>query len=42
MMSLKNDTEWLKANDLIDYSLLCGIDSVSMELVVGIIDYNRI
>ena len=41
VMSLKNDTSWLNTNQLVDYSLLCGMDMSTNELVMGIIDYHR-
>ncbi|GAA6031138.1 hypothetical protein JCM8097_004022 [Rhodosporidiobolus ruineniae] len=36
--SLKNDVEFLSANDGIDFSLLIGVDDHRRELVVGLID----
>lgn len=34
-MSLKSDTTFLTQNDLMDYSLLCGVERGSQQLVVG-------
>ncbi|KAG6494604.1 hypothetical protein ZIOFF_042364 [Zingiber officinale] len=36
-----NDTSFLAAIDVMDYSLLAGIDETKKELVIGIIDYMR-
>ncbi|KAL4290601.1 hypothetical protein GQ457_14G007610 [Hibiscus cannabinus] len=36
-----NDTAFLAASDVMDYSLLVGVDEEKHELVVGIIDYMR-
>uniref|UniRef100_A0A0E0HNP1 1-phosphatidylinositol-3-phosphate 5-kinase n=1 Tax=Oryza nivara TaxID=4536 RepID=A0A0E0HNP1_ORYNI len=36
-----NDTSFLASVDVMDYSLLVGIDEESKELVMGIIDYLR-
>lgn len=41
MTTIYNDTLFLAHNDVMDYSLLVGIDEQSKELVVGIIDYFR-
>lgn len=39
--SLFNDTSFLSAMDVMDYSLIIGIDDVSNKLYVGIIDWLR-
>ncbi|KAF8657114.1 hypothetical protein HU200_060326 [Digitaria exilis] len=36
-----NDTSFLALEDIMDYSLLVGIDEEKKELVIGIIDYLR-
>ncbi|KAE8669748.1 1-phosphatidylinositol-3-phosphate 5-kinase FAB1B [Hibiscus syriacus] len=36
-----NDTAFLASNDLMDYSLLLGVDEEKHELVIGIIDFLR-
>jgi 1-phosphatidylinositol-3-phosphate 5-kinase len=41
MAAIKSDTQFLTAHELLDYSLLVGIDEVAKEFVVGIIDYIR-
>jgi hypothetical protein len=38
---LQNDTAFLSAMGIMDYSLLVGIDEENYEVVVGIIDYFR-
>ena len=40
-MSICNDTLFLSMINVLDYSILVGIDEEKMELVVGIIDYMR-
>jgi len=40
-MSILNDTLFLSIINVLDYSILVGIDSERMELVVGIIDFMR-
>eukprot|EP00804_Cyclotella_cryptica_P008084 CCRYP_004583-RD/>CCRYP_004583-RD protein AED:0.04 eAED:0.04 QI:1013/1/1/1/0.87/0.66/9/209/1984 len=40
-MSILNDTLFLSIINVLDYSILVGIDEEKMELVVGIIDYMR-
>lgn len=40
-MSILNDTLFLSIINVIDYSILVGIDEEKMELVVGIIDFMR-
>ena len=40
--AIKNDTAFLEANEMMDYSLLVAIDGQSNELVLGIIDYVRV
>ncbi|KAF9951289.1 hypothetical protein BGZ70_001044 [Mortierella alpina] len=37
--SLVNDTEFLAASNIMDYSLLVGVDDERKELVVGIVDF---
>ncbi|EJD03732.1 uncharacterized protein FOMMEDRAFT_105874 [Fomitiporia mediterranea MF3/22] len=39
--ALYNDTKFLADINVMDYSLLVGVDSVKNELVVGIVDYIR-
>ncbi|EFA00380.1 1-phosphatidylinositol 3-phosphate 5-kinase [Tribolium castaneum] len=39
--AIQNDTEFLSAQSVMDYSLLVGLDSENRELVLGIIDYIR-
>lgn len=41
MAAIQNDTEFLSAQSVMDYSLLVGLDSENKELVLGIIDYIR-
>lgn len=40
-MSMCNDTLFLSIINVLDYSILVGIDEEKMELVVGIIDFMR-
>jgi hypothetical protein len=40
-MSILNDTLFLSMINVLDYSILVGIDEEKMELVVGIIDFMR-
>jgi len=40
-MSILNDTLFLSIINVLDYSILVGIDEDRMELVVGIIDFMR-
>eukprot|EP00475_Leptophrys_vorax_P045153 TRINITY_DN9293_c0_g1_i2.p1 TRINITY_DN9293_c0_g1~~TRINITY_DN9293_c0_g1_i2.p1 ORF type:complete len:969 (+),score=239.60 TRINITY_DN9293_c0_g1_i2:312-2909(+) len=40
-MCVHNDTLFLSKQEIVDYSILVGIDDVHKELVVGIIDYLR-
>jgi 1-phosphatidylinositol-3-phosphate 5-kinase len=40
-MSIQNDTLFLSIINVLDYSILVGIDEENMELVVGIIDFMR-
>lgn len=40
-MSILNDTLFLSIINVLDYSILVGIDEERMELVVGIIDFMR-
>ena len=39
--SLSQDTLFLSIINVLDYSILVGIDEENMELVVGIIDFMR-
>ena len=39
--ALLHDTRFLADINVMDYSLVCGVDSASDELVVGIVDYIR-
>ena len=41
MKALENDVEFLSQSQIIDYSLLIGIDYKNNHLVVGLIDYLR-
>lgn len=41
MKALENDVEFLSRSQIIDYSLLIGIDYKNNHLVVGLIDYLR-
>jgi 1-phosphatidylinositol-3-phosphate 5-kinase len=38
---IENDTEFLSQINIVDYSILVGIDEDNFEVVVGIIDYMR-
>jgi len=40
-MSILNDTLFLSIINVLDYSILVGLDEEKMELVVGIIDFMR-
>ena len=40
--AIRNDTEFLEANGMMDYSLLVAIDGSSNQLILGIIDYVRV
>jgi 1-phosphatidylinositol-3-phosphate 5-kinase len=40
-MSILNDTLFLSIINVLDYSILVGVDEENMELVVGIIDFMR-
>jgi len=40
--AIKNDTGFLEANEMMDYSLLVAIDDYSNQLILGIIDYVRV
>jgi len=40
-MSILNDTLFLTLINVLDYSILVGIDEENMELVIGIIDFMR-
>jgi hypothetical protein len=37
--ALYNDTEFLKQSNIVDYSLLVGVDEEKNQLVMGIVDY---
>ncbi|KAF8910046.1 hypothetical protein CPB84DRAFT_1812789 [Gymnopilus junonius] len=39
--ALYNDSKFLADINVMDYSLVCGVDSQNNELVVGIVDYIR-
>ena len=39
--AIENDTEFLSSVNIVDYSILVGIDEDNVELTVGIIDYMR-
>ncbi|KAK7465276.1 Mitochondrial distribution and morphology protein 12 [Stygiomarasmius scandens] len=39
--ALYNDSKFLADINVMDYSLVCGVDSKNNELVVGIVDYIR-
>ena len=39
--AIENDTEFLSSVNIVDYSILVGIDEDNFEVVVGIIDYLR-
>ncbi|PFH52314.1 hypothetical protein AMATHDRAFT_140429 [Amanita thiersii Skay4041] len=39
--ALYNDSKFLADINVMDYSLVCGVDSQKNELVVGIVDYQR-
>jgi len=39
--AIRNDTLFLSSVNVMDYSLLVGIDDKTQELVIGIIDYMR-
>ncbi|XP_060534616.1 1-phosphatidylinositol 3-phosphate 5-kinase [Cylas formicarius] len=41
MAAIQNDTDFLSAHSVMDYSLVVGLDAVDRNLVVGIIDYIR-
>ncbi len=38
-MSINNDTLFLSRQNIVDYSILLGIDEEKREIVMGIIDY---
>lgn len=40
--AIQNDTEFLSAQSVMDYSLLVGLDSENSELVLGIIGNIKI
>ena len=40
-MGVHNDTLMLRRNDIMDYSMLLGLDDEKKEIYVGIIDYMR-
>ncbi|TFK77523.1 hypothetical protein BDN72DRAFT_808414 [Pluteus cervinus] len=39
--ALHNDSKFLSEINVMDYSLVCGVDSENKKLVVGIVDYVR-
>ncbi|KAK2461486.1 hypothetical protein APHAL10511_005949 [Amanita phalloides] len=39
--ALCNDSKFLADINVMDYSLVCGVDSQKNELVIGIVDYQR-
>lgn len=39
--ALHNDSLFLSKNNIMDYSLIVGIDKFSSEIVVGIVDFLR-
>ncbi|PPQ76989.1 hypothetical protein CVT25_014806 [Psilocybe cyanescens] len=39
--ALYNDSKFLSDINVMDYSLVCGVDSKNNELVIGIVDYIR-
>jgi len=39
--ALYNDSKFLADINVMDYSLVCGVDSQNKELVIGIVDYIR-
>lgn len=41
MKALANDVDFLSRSQIIDYSLLIGIDYKNNHIVVGLIDYLR-
>ena len=40
--AIRNDTGFLEANEMMDYSLLVAIDGHTNQLILGIIDYVRV
>jgi hypothetical protein len=40
-MAISNDSHFLSANDVMDYSLLVGVDDDTGQLILGIVDYMR-
>ena len=40
--AIRNDTDFLEANGMMDYSLLVAIDGIGNQLILGIIDYVRV
>ena len=38
---MENDTEFLSDVNIVDYSILVGVDEDNFEIFVGIIDYMR-
>ena len=40
--AIRNDTDFLEAHGMMDYSLLVAIDGSSNQLILGIIDYVRV
>uniref|UniRef100_F1KR02 1-phosphatidylinositol-3-phosphate 5-kinase n=2 Tax=Ascaris TaxID=6251 RepID=F1KR02_ASCSU len=40
-MAISNDSHFLSAQHVMDYSLLVGVDAANDELILGIVDYMR-
>uniref|UniRef100_A0A0R3RUC7 1-phosphatidylinositol-3-phosphate 5-kinase n=1 Tax=Elaeophora elaphi TaxID=1147741 RepID=A0A0R3RUC7_9BILA len=40
-MAISNDSHFLSAQHVMDYSLLVGVDETNSELILGIVDYMR-
>ncbi|VDK69236.1 unnamed protein product [Litomosoides sigmodontis] len=40
-MAISNDSHFLSAQHVMDYSLLVGVDETNNELILGIVDYMR-
>ncbi|EJD76582.1 FYVE zinc finger family protein [Loa loa] len=40
-MAISNDSHFLSAQHIMDYSLLVGVDETNSELILGIVDYMR-
>ncbi|KAI8905141.1 hypothetical protein EDD86DRAFT_212309 [Gorgonomyces haynaldii] len=39
VQSVRNDTEFLASQNVMDYSLLVGVDDTNQQLVIGIVDF---